>query len=235
MNSDERKDRLKRAIDYLVSTKMIDGKNIVKTISEKVDRHPNNIRAALRGDEKYLTQKFIKTFCTNFENVISPDWIWDGTGNILQNIDFQPKMKMLPSDTITSKESRNQKMKPRLPSVTLAGPLSDYLDGVMSYHCDYLPIIHQIPSYDFTMIIKGNSMEPKYEGGDEIACKQVFDYIEWGKTYVLATNDGAIVKRIYDAGDKVKCVSYNSEEYPEFYIEKSSILGYYKVVGLIRI
>lgn len=105
----------------------------------------------------------------------------------------------------------------------------------MSYHCDYQPIIQQIPSYDFTMIIKGNSMEPKYEGGDEIACKQVFDYIEWGKTYVLATNDGAIVKRIYDAEDKVRCVSYNSDEYPDFFVEKSSILGYYKVVGLIRI
>lgn len=126
-------------------------------------------------------------------------------------------------------------MRPRIPTMAMAGFLSDYVEGVRKEDCEFLPIIQRFPSYDFTMFVKGNSMEPKYEGGDEIACKRVYDVIEWGKTYVLDTTDGAVMKRVYDAGDKIRCVSYNSEEYPEFFIEKENVRGFYKVVGLIRI
>ena len=77
-------------------------------------------------------------------------------------------------------------------------------------------------------------MEPKFEGGDEIAIRKVYDYIEWGKPYVLDTRDGAVLKRLYDAGDDYKCVSYNSE-YPDFKVQKKDVLAVYKVVGLIRI
>ena len=84
------------------------------------------------------------------------------------------------------------------------------------------------------MTVQGDSMEPKFEGGDRIAMRKVKDYIEWGKTYVVDTDDGAVLKRIYDSGDSIRCVSYN-ESYPDFLIPKSSIYGLYKVVGLVRI
>jgi phage repressor protein C with HTH and peptisase S24 domain len=145
------------------------------------------------------------------------------------------KMKKL-FDVMTSGNKQLTNMvKPRIPTMAMAGYLSDYVEGVRKSDCDFQPIIHQIPSYDFTMIIKGNSMEPKFEGGDEIACKRVYDIIEWGKTYVLDTTDGAVVKRIYEAGEKIRCVSYNSDEYPDFFIDKENVRGYYKVVGLVRI
>lgn len=86
MITDNRQQRLEKAISYLVSHKMIDGTDIVKVISEKVDRHPNNVRAALRGEDRYLTYKFIKSFCMIFGGVISPDWIWEGSGEMLNNI-----------------------------------------------------------------------------------------------------------------------------------------------------
>lgn len=77
-------------------------------------------------------------------------------------------------------------------------------------------------------------MEPKYEGGDEIAIKKVTDYIKFGEVYVLDTRDGAVVKRLYDAGDAYRCVSYN-KEYSDFEVQKSDVFGVYRVVGLIRI
>jgi phage repressor protein C with HTH and peptisase S24 domain len=78
-------------------------------------------------------------------------------------------------------------------------------------------------------------MEPKYEGGDEIALKKVNSIIEPGKTYVLSTRDGAVLKRLYPDDKGVRCVSYNNEEYPDFYVSGDDVLGVYRVVGLIRI
>ena len=125
--------------------------------------------------------------------------------------------------------------KPRLPITAAAGVLSDYLGGVLAHECEQIPVVRSIPDYDFTMLVKGNSMEPKYEGGDEIACKKVESLIEWGKTYVLATRDGAVLKRLYEAENGVRCVSYNHDEYPDFFVKGDDILGVYRVVGLIRI
>lgn len=127
------------------------------------------------------------------------------------------------------------KTKPRLPVTAAAGKLSDYLDGVLADECEFIPVMRSLPDYDFTMLVKGNSMEPKYEGGDEIACKKVTSIIEPGKTYVLATRDGAVVKRLYPEKDGVRCVSYNHEEYPDFFVSGEDILDVYRVVGMIRI
>lgn len=127
------------------------------------------------------------------------------------------------------------KTKPRLPVTAAAGHLSDYLEGVRADECEYLPVMRSLPDYDFTMLIKGNSMEPKFEGGDEIACKKVTSIIEPGKTYVLATRDGAVVKRLYPENNGVRCVSYNHEEYPDFFVNGEDVLDVYRVVGLIRV
>lgn len=127
------------------------------------------------------------------------------------------------------------KTKPRLPITAAAGVLSEYLGGVLAHECEQIPVVRSMPEYDFTMIVKGDSMEPKFEGGDEIACKQVNSFIEPGKTYVLSTRDGAVLKRLYPEEDGVRCVSYNHDEYPDFKIKSEDILGVYRVVGLIRI
>jgi phage repressor protein C with HTH and peptisase S24 domain len=134
-----------------------------------------------------------------------------------------------------SKKSVEVNLKPRLPITASAGVLSDYLGGILAHECEQMPVVRSIPDYDFTMLVKGNSMEPKYEGGDEIACKKVESLIEWGKTYVLATRDGAVLKRLYQADNGVRCVSYNHEEYPDFIVKGDDILGVYRVVGLIRV
>lgn len=134
-----------------------------------------------------------------------------------------------------SKKAVEVNLKPRLPITAAAGVLSDYLGGILAHECEQMPVVRSIPEYDFTMLVKGNSMEPKYEGGDEIACKKVESLIEWGKTYVLATRDGAVLKRLYQADNGVRCVSYNHEEYPDFIVKGDDILGVYRVVGLIRV
>lgn len=124
--------------------------------------------------------------------------------------------------------------RPRIPNYVTAGSLAGFLDGVRESDCERIPVVKALPPYDFTMIIKGDSMEPKYEGGDEIAIREVNSFIEWGKTYVLATRDGMVIKRLYDAGDSLRCVSCNPD-YPDFDVAKSEVVKIFKVVGLIRI
>jgi SOS-response transcriptional repressor LexA len=52
--------------------------------------------------------------------------------------------------------------------------------------------------------------------------------------YVVATNEGAVLKRVYDEGDSFRLVSYN-KEYQDYLVNKADVYGIYSVVGLIRI
>ena len=152
---------------------------------------------------------------------LSQSWLLTGEGDMLV-------------DDSNVEEGREQEMKPRLPMTVAAGTLVGFADSVHLYDCEMRPVITVLPPYDYTMIVNGNSMEPKYESGDEIAIRKVQDFIEWGKTHVLDTRDGAVLKRLYDAGDAFRCVSYNPD-YPDFNISKEDVFGVYKVVGQIRI
>ena len=225
----ERKERFEEAINYLFNKNLMDAKDINKDISNKTGLHINTVREARRGTDRALTEKFVKKFCLVYGNVISNVWIWDGTGEMLtqQNPEYRPSVTKLPSDF-------DDITRPRLPVTANAGHLTEFIEGVKSYQCERMPIIRRFPDYDFTMFIRGNSMEPKYEGGDEIALKKA-TIIEWGKDYVIDTEDGPIFKKIYDAEENIRCVSYNKEEYPDFLVPKSSIFGFYKFVGLVRI
>lgn len=152
---------------------------------------------------------------------LSRVWLLTGEGEML----------MRKEETTSSEEPTETR--PRVPSTAAAGSLSGFSDE-SEWEWERYPIIKAFPTYDFTIIVKGNSMEPKFEGGDEVAIKKVCDFIEWGKVYVLDTRDGAVLKRLYDNGDKYRCVSFN-DEYPDFEVNKEDVYGVYKVVGLIRI
>lgn len=126
--------------------------------------------------------------------------------------------------------------RPRVPLTAAAGSLSGESLGVTLEQCEQMPLIHQIPSYDFTMFIKGDSMSPRFESGDEIACRRIDQsrFIQWGKVHVLDTTQGFIIKRIYDDGDKIRCVSYN-KDYADFSVPKEDIHSISLVVGSVSI
>lgn len=124
--------------------------------------------------------------------------------------------------------------RPRIPTKVAAGTLSSFAEAVKSYDCERVPVVKAFPAYDFTILVKGDSMSPRFESGDEIAIRKTTDYIEWGKPHVLDTRDGAVLKRLYDEGEFFRCVSYN-DEYPPFTINKNDVFGVYKIVGLLRI
>ncbi len=88
--------------------------------------------------------------------------------------------------------------------------------------------------------VGGSSMYPKYSNGDLLACRPVHDlsFFQWGKVYVLDTDQGPLVKRLFqfkEDKDLIECRSDNHQNYPPFQIAKTSIRKISIVVGVIRI
>jgi phage repressor protein C with HTH and peptisase S24 domain len=60
--------------------------------------------------------------------------------------------------------------------------------------------------------------------------------MQWGKVYVLDTDQGPLVKRLYECSpDELECRSENYEKYPPFKILKESIRRIAIVVGVLRL
>lgn len=204
-------DRLSEYIEY-------DALMAPAAFASKAGLDPSGFSKMLKG-QLTITKKTLKRIAETYG--LNLEWLLYGTGKA-KDENYQANNNVM------------YETRPRIPMTVAAGTLSGFADSVKSYDCEQIPVVKAFPKYDYTIIIKGDSMEPKFEGGDEIAINKVNDVIEWGKTYVLDTRDGAVLKRLYDAGQKYRCVSYN-KEYPDFEIDKNDVFGVYKVVGLIRI
>jgi len=93
---------------------------------------------------------------------------------------------------------------------------------------------------EYMIRVSGSSMYPKYSNGDLLACRPVKEltFFQWGKVYVLDTDQGAIVKRLFPCENDEKfleCRSDNAENYPPFKIPKTSIRSVALVIGVIRL
>ena len=163
--------------------------------------------------------------------ILNAEWLLTGKGNMLVNLDDAIEGEELNPDLTLNANTR-----PRVPLTAAAGSLSGESIGVTLEQCEQMPLIHQIPAYDFTMFIKGDSMSPRFESGDEIACRHIDQsrFIQWGKVHVLDTTQGFVIKRVYEDGNKIRCVSYNPE-YADFSIPKEDILSMSLVVGVVSI
>lgn len=99
-------------------------------------------------------------------------------------------------------------------------------------------VINNLPYYDYTIQVIGDSMEPTYHAGDIIAIRDVTasEFKQWGCAHVLSTDQGVVLKRIYpDEQNKgYKCVSDNDKKYPPYTVPETSVFGVYKVVGSVH-
>lgn len=122
--------------------------------------------------------------------------------------------------------------RPRIMSYACAGTLTEAIEE----YSEPMPVIAQMPRYDFTIVVRGDSMEPEFRSGDEIACLKVNEkaFIQWGKPHVLFTSQGVIVKRLYEGDGGFRCVSDN-EQYHEFFIPGEEVYSVSLVVGMIRV
>ena len=123
---------------------------------------------------------------------------------------------------------------PLIPFEAVAGPGSPVYEDerVESFYT-----VSEFKECDFLIRVKGDSMSPKFTGGDLLACKKVVDayFFQWGRIYVVYTrSQGVMVKRIQpsDRDGCIKCVSENVK-YAPFDVPMDDIVSVALVNGSI--
>lgn len=187
-----------------------------------------NVVGKRRGKPSY---DVIEKVCANAN--ISPDWLLTGQGPMLKDKEQAEIAQAIPTE--------EAKGIPLIPVGAMAG----YANGdvqVMDYEITHH---YNIPDFEnrgvkFMIRASGSSMYPKYSNGDLLACRPITDlsFFQWGKVYVLDTDQGPLVKRLFPCPDNdeyLECHSDNKTNYPPFPIRKSSIRKVAIVVGVIRL
>jgi transcriptional regulator with XRE-family HTH domain len=198
----------------------------LQTLGERANESFESLQVCINNDIE-PNEEVIAKFCAALN--LNEDWLKTGVGEMYESDQglvnsnaLKKHMEMLPT-------------RPRLPKNMSEGHIEQYYGGGKKRMlCQEKPIITQFSDYDFSLILKNTRMSPKYDRGDELFFKKS-NIIEWGNDYLLDTEDGPKIKKIIDDGDRVRCLSYNKEEYPEFSEPKKMIFGYYRLVGALRI
>lgn len=216
-------ERLNKAYNYLRFKGVIATQ---KDVAVAMNSTQPNVSSALKGDEKVLTDSFLVRFSNSYKD-ISSSWLLTGEGEMLKN-EKEDKPTLIPSNP--------QEGIPLIPASAMAGALLGFQE------IDHSELtFYKIPSFrgaEYLISIRGDSMIPKYLSGDLVACRNVplnNLFFQWGKTYVLDTEQGALIKRVEHAEeeDSVLLVSENPK-YKPFTIPIAEIYHIAMIVGVIR-
>lgn len=197
--------------------KFFENQNVTqKRIAEDLSVSPTYVNKLMTG-QKGFGKKTAQQFHDLYG--LSVSWLITGEGDMLN----APP----PAADVRGK-------RPRIVNYANAGPPTENMPQGID---DYCPVVEQLPDYDCSIVIHGDSMLPTFHSGDEIAVKDITrsGFRQWGEPHVLNTSQGILIKRIYpdEANKGYRCVSDN-KEYEPFVIPESEVYNVYKVVGFIR-
>lgn len=109
-------------------------------------------------------------------------------------------------------------------------------DGAILQNCER--IISPIKGVDFAISVYGDSMAPEYPSGSRVLIKRINpeSFIEWGRTYVLDTCNGVIIKEVLHCSREgyITCHSINRDpKYSDFDIPMTDVYGMYRVLMVL--
>lgn len=154
---------------------------------------------------------------------INIDWLITGKGDMLKS-----------SKGI--KPTKDGTGIPLIPVEAMAGCFTGS-QTVLLQECDRY-VVPAFKNADFLIYVRGDSMQPRYYSGDMVACKMLSPtdlFFQWGKVYVLDTDQGALIKKVEQGTDDetITLVSEN-ENYKPFQIPRRAVYHIAIVMGLIR-
>jgi SOS-response transcriptional repressor LexA len=157
---------------------------------------------------------------------LNREWLLNGNGQMLAEREKQFR-------------DAKKNVLPLIPYPAIGGYTEDNWTALLN-DCPLYAIPDIKTPADFLIKVGGDSMNPKYQEGDLLACKMIQEilFFQWGKTYVLDTSQGVMVKNVYEDADNkenILLVSENEDKYPPFAIPRSDIRKIALVVGSIRI
>lgn len=179
-----------------------------KEFAKLIGTSENSLSRALKGDEAYLTESLMSKVDAVYKHYIAP-----------------------PTET-----EIEQEMVLVIPTGARAGTLADFAQSVAQYDCERM--VTPVKGADFAIQVTGDSMSPEYPSGSVILIKKINEkaFIEWGKTYVLDTENGAVIKNVRrtDNPDVIECVSLNPA-YQPFTMETKYVNGWYRVLMVLSL
>lgn len=219
-----RKERINKAYLYLKNKGII---HTQKDVAKTMGASASNVSSALSGVETVLTDKFMSRFNESFGGLFNDEWLLSGEGEMLKD-GSMPRPKS--SNDGTPEAATTVLL---LPVYAQGGSLNDFVASVNEYDCER--VVSPICGVDFAMQVSGDSMAPEYPNGSRVFIKKINEraFIEWGKTYVLDTCNGTVIKRIVpsDKDGYVRCISINPDPvYAPFEVSLSDVFGMYKVL-----
>lgn len=123
-----------------------------------------------------------------------------------------------------------------LPAEARGGTIADFTSTVHEYDCERM--VSPVKGADYAMQVVGDSMEPEYPSGARVIIKKINEeiFVEWGKVYVLDTDNGALIKQVRktESSGVIECVSLNPK-YDTFTIDTKYIHGWYRVLMVVAL
>ncbi len=174
----------------------------------------------------------IENILLNYPNT-NLEWLITGEGAALKTIE-NTGLEVRESEPADYKKAPSGI--PLIPEAAWAG-VSNGDINVLELDCERY-VIPNFKGADFLIPIKGTSMEPKYYGGDIVACKWIplDSFFQWNRAYVLDTTQGPLIKTLQPADDTdhLKIVSENTK-YSAYNLHKAEIRKLALVLGVIRL
>ncbi len=214
-------DRIKQFIDYK-------GFNM-NNFSKSIGASNSYFNKVIKNRGSIGSDKLTKIFDAYPE--LNPAWLFSGEGEMVTEYPD-------PLDPSQLNEEQGTYSKyPLLKTLALleSNPEFTIVDADIS---DY----YTIPKFkdlkvDFLVEATDDSMYPKYNSGDVLACRKITDsnFIQWNKVHLLITKgQGVLVKRLSqsESADTYLAISEN-KRYEPFTIPKQEILGVFLIVGSI--
>lgn len=207
----------------------LDFKGISKYEFYKKTGVSNGVLSQKSGLSEENTLKFLSYFTE-----VNAEWLLTGKGEMLKGYKQQNEEKHVNEQ---STEYVTGKSLPHIPVSAMAG-FGTIDQTILERDCERF-VVPNFKTADFVITVSGNSMQPKYNSGDVVACKKlnINDvFFQWGKVYVLDTDQGALLKRIRKGkdDDHILVVSDNPE-YDPFDLHKSKLNAIAIVTGVIRL
>lgn len=207
MTKEEKLTTLNECYGRLLSSGVVHNK---KQFAEMLGIHRSTVSASFNGNETYLTDSLVS--------------------KVKEFVDKTELQTMFPAIAETKGGERVATL-PIIPIDAMGGTLGEFAESVHLYDCERM--ISPIKGADYAMKVSGDSMSPEYPSGCQILIKKINEkaFIEWGKVYVLDTENGAVIKKIRRTSKDniIECVSLNPE-YQPFTIDTQYINGWYRVL-----
>lgn len=203
--------RLERAYELLLERGVIHSKS---DLARAINKEPKNLMAAFSNTGRAMTLGLLTRVADTFPDVLNRDYLLMGEGDVA---------------------APDRTMRPHYEATAAAGFMSGLADpepGTLR------PRIPDMPSYDFTIDARGESMEPKIKSGDTLLCRLAEDRANppIGKVCVIDGKDGAAVKVLAAASESGRTLTLHSlnPAYRDYTVDTAEVSHIAVVVALLR-